>query len=115
MEIRGRNLVTGLPKNIIITSEETYKAMEEPIQAVIDCIFHVLENTPPELAADISERGIVMTGGGSLLNGLDKLISERTQIPVHVAEDAISCVAVGTGKALEHLDKLEPSLITYKK
>ncbi|QSQ09098.1 MreB-like protein [Koleobacter methoxysyntrophicus] len=115
MEIRGRNLVTGLPKNIIITSEETYKAMEEPIQAVIDCIFHVLENTPPELSADISERGIVMTGGGSLLNGLDKLISERTQIPVHVAEDAISCVAVGTGKALEHLDKLEPSLITYKK
>ncbi|NPV44356.1 MAG: rod shape-determining protein [Firmicutes bacterium] len=115
MEIRGRNLVTGLPKNIIITSEETYKAMEEPIQAVIDCIFHVLENTPPELSADISERGIVMTGGGSLLNGLDKLISERTQIPVHVAEDAISCVAVGTGMALEHLDKLEPSLITYKK
>lgn len=115
MEIRGRNLVTGLPKNIIITSEETCKAMEEPIQAVIDCIFHVLENTPPELSADISERGIVMTGGGSLLNGLDKLISERTQIPVHVAEDAISCVAVGTGMALEHLDKLEPSLITYKK
>lgn len=115
MEIRGRNLVTGLPKNIIITSEETYKAMEEPIQAVIDCIFHVLENTPPELSADISERGIVMTGGGSLLNGLDKLISERTQIPVHVAEDAISCVAVGTGMALEHLEKLEPSLITYKK
>lgn len=115
MEIRGRNLVTGLPKNITITSEETFFGMEEPIQAIVDCIFSVLENTPPELSADISERGIVMTGGGALLDGLDRLISEKTEIPVNVAEDAFTCVATGTGKALENLDKLEPSLITQGK
>ncbi len=115
MEIRGRNLVSGLPKNIEVTSRETCAAMEEPVNAIIDCIFHVLESTPPELSADISEKGIVMTGGGSLLRGLDKLISQKTNIPVYVTEDSISSVAIGTGNALEHLDKLGPSLITYKK
>jgi rod shape-determining protein MreB len=106
-EIRGRNLVTGLPKNITITSRQTYEALHEPIQAIIDCIFHVLERTPPELSADLSERGIVMTGGGSLLHGLDRLINEKTGIPVHVAEEAVSCVALGTGKGLDWIDKLD--------
>lgn len=115
MEVKGRNLVTGLPINLKLTSQQTFEAMEEPINDILDCIFHVLEKTPPELSADISDRGIVMTGGGSLLNGLDKLISEKTKLPVHVAEDAISCVAIGTGKALECLDKLQPHLIMSKK
>ncbi len=115
MEVRGRNLVTGLPINLKLTSHQTFEAMEEPINDILDCIFHVLEKTPPELSADISDRGIVMTGGGSLLNGLDKLISEKTKLPVHVAEDAISCVAIGTGKALECLDKLQPHLVMSKK
>jgi len=115
MEVKGRNLVTGLPINLKLTSQQTFEAIEEPVNDILDCIFHVLEKTPPELSADISDRGIVMTGGGSLLNGLDKLISEKTKLPVHVAEDAISCVAIGTGKALECLDKLEPHLIMSKK
>lgn len=112
IEIRGRDLVTGLPKNLHITSAQAYEALQEPLQAILDCVHHVLERTPPELAADLSEKGIVMTGGGSLLHGLDKLISERTGIPVHIAENPESCVAIGTGKALQWIDKLEPSLVT---
>ncbi|MDI3535165.1 MAG: rod shape-determining protein MreB [Thermosediminibacterales bacterium] len=112
IEIRGRDLVTGLPKNLHITSAQTYEALQEPLQAILDCVHHVLERTPPELAADLSEKGIVMTGGGSLLHGLDKLISEKTGIPVHIAENPESCVAIGTGKALQWIDKLEPSLVT---
>ncbi|HHY13307.1 MAG TPA: rod shape-determining protein MreB [Thermoanaerobacterales bacterium] len=115
MEVRGRNLVSGLPNNIEVTSKETCVAMEEPINAIVDCVFNVLENTPPELSADISDKGIVMTGGGSLLHGLDKLISVKSNIPVHVTDDPISSVAIGTGTALKHLDKLESSLITYRK
>ncbi|QCX33373.1 rod shape-determining protein [Caloramator sp. E03] len=107
MEIKGRDLVSGLPKNIIVTSEEIRHALEEPINAIADCIHSVLEKTPPELAADVSEKGIVMTGGGSLLWGLDKFIESRTYVPVRVADDAVSCVALGTGKSLENLDKLE--------
>jgi rod shape-determining protein MreB len=107
MEVRGRDLISGLPKNILVTSEGLRSALEEPINAIAECAHSVLEKTPPELAADISDKGILMTGGGSLLWGLDKFIQERTKVPVRVAEDSISCVALGTGKALQELDKLE--------
>jgi len=107
VEVRGRNLISGLPKTIEVTSDEMLEALSEPVSAIADAVHSVLERTPPELSADISDRGIVMAGGGSLLNGLDKLISKRTGIPVYVAEDAISCVAIGTGQALEHIDMLQ--------
>jgi rod shape-determining protein MreB len=103
MEVRGRDLLTGLPKNIEINSEVSYKALKEPVEAIIGGVKKVLEITPPELAADIVNNGIVMTGGGSLLHGLDILLSQETNLPVHVAEDAISCVAIGTGKALDQM------------
>jgi len=115
MEVRGRDLVSGLPKTVRITSEETREALAEPISLIIECVKSVLENTPPELAADIVDRGIVMTGGGSLLNGLDKLINKETGIPTYLADDPLSCVALGTGKALESLESLEDSLTTLKK
>lgn len=107
VEVRGRNLISGLPKTIEVNSDEMLEALSEPVSAIADAVHSVLERTPPELSADISDRGIVMTGGGSLLSGLDKLISKRTGIPVYVAQDAISCVATGTGKALEHIDLLD--------
>jgi rod shape-determining protein MreB len=106
MEVRGRNLISGLPKTIEVTSSEMLEALAEPVAAIADAVHSVLERTPPELSADISDRGIVMTGGGSLLNGLDKLISKRTNIPVYIAEDAVSCVAIGTGKSLDNFDIL---------
>ncbi|OGO79585.1 MAG: rod shape-determining protein [Clostridiales bacterium GWB2_37_7] len=106
MEVRGRNLISGLPKTIEISSEEMLEALVEPVSAIADAVHSVLERTPPELSADISDRGIVMTGGGSLLHGLDKLISKRTNIPVYIAEDAVSCVAIGTGKSLDNFDIL---------
>jgi rod shape-determining protein MreB len=106
MEVRGRNLISGLPKTIEISSEEMLEALAEPVSAIADAVHSVLERTPPELSADISDRGIVMTGGGSLLHGLDKLISKRTNIPVYIAEDAVSCVAIGTGKSLDNFDVL---------
>ncbi len=106
MDVRGRDLLTGLPKNIQISSKESFKALQEPIEAIIEGVKKVLEITPPELAADIVNNGIVMTGGGSLLNGLDILLSKETNLPVNVAEDAISCVAMGTGKALEQISVL---------
>ncbi len=108
-EVKGRDLVTGLPKTVTVTSEETWIAFEEPVYAIIDSVKKVLEMTPPELAADIVHNGIVMTGGGSLLNGLDVLLSKETNLPVHVAEDAISCVAMGTGKALHEMNYLSKS------
>lgn len=111
-EVRGRNLVTGLPVNLTITSTDLMEAMEETITAIADAVHSVLEKTPPELAADISEKGIVMTGGGCLVRGLDKLISKRTGLGVTIAEDAISCVAKGTGQSLEHMDSLKDSLLT---
>ena len=103
MEVRGRNLITGLPKNITVTSEEMHEALAEQVNAVVDAVHAVLEKTPPELAADIADRGIVMTGGGSLLYGLDKLIKVKTGITAMVAEDSVSCVAIGTGEYVEFL------------
>lgn len=107
MDIRGRDLLSGLPKTLTITSEEMREAISEPVASIVEAVHSVLEKTPPELAADISERGIVMTGGGALLYGLDKLINEKTHVPVHIAEEAISCVAYGTGRALENIDLLD--------
>jgi len=101
MDIRGRNLITGLPRTITVTSDEMMEALHESITAIADTVHTVLENTPPELASDIADRGIVMTGGGSLLHGLDKLITHRTGINAIIAEEAISCVATGTGKYIE--------------
>ena len=115
MEVRGRDLLSGLPKTVRITSEETREALAEPVALIVQCVKSVLENTPPELASDIMDRGIVMTGGGSLLLGLDRLIQEETGIPTYLAEDPLSCVALGTGKALESLENLEESLLTLNK
>ncbi|NLK64631.1 MAG: rod shape-determining protein MreB [Tissierellia bacterium] len=112
MEVRGRNLVTGLPVNLTISSSDLLEAMEETITAIADAVHSVLEKTPPELAADISEKGIVMTGGGCLIHGMDKLLEKRTGLNVTIAEDAVSCVAKGTGQSLEHMDVLKDALIT---
>lgn len=108
--MKGRNLVTGLPDEIEITTEEIRKAIKEPVQSIVDKVKIVLEKTPPELAADIMEKGILMTGGGSLLYGLDKLIEFKTGVAVSVAEDAVECVAKGTGEVLGYIDKLDNSL-----
>ncbi len=107
MDIRGRDLIDGLPKTITIRSSEMMEALEEPARAIVDAVHSVLEKTPPELAADISDKGIYMTGGGCLVNGLDKLLAEQTGINVMIADDAVSCVAIGTGKALDTLDSLD--------
>ena len=107
MDIRGRDLITGLPKTITIYSSEMMEALQEPAMLIIDAVHSVLERTPPELAADISDKGIYMTGGGCLVDGLDKLLAEKTGINVMIAEDAISCVAIGAGEALDNLDSLE--------
>jgi len=107
MEVRGRDLVTGLPRTLRVTSEEIRKAINEPVSAILDAIKITLENTPAELAADIMDRGIVMTGGGALLKGLDLLISKETGMPVHVADEPLLCVVKGCGKCLDNLDILK--------
>lgn len=104
MEVCGRNLITGLPKVLTISSENICEALAEPVASIVDSVRTTLEKTPPELAADIMKRGVVMTGGSSLLRNLDKLLSRETGMPVYVAEDPLSCVAVGTGKAVESID-----------
>lgn len=103
MDIRGRNLINGLPKNITVSSDEMYEALKESVESIARSVLEVLEQTPPELVVDISERGIVMTGGGSMLYGLDKLLEERTGITAIVAEDAESCVVIGTGRYIEYM------------
>ena len=103
MDVRGRNLVTGLPKTITITSDETLDALREPAMQIVDAVHNVLERTPPELAADVYDRGIVMTGGGSLLSGLDALIEEKTGINTVIAEEPLTAVAIGTGKFIEFM------------
>ena len=107
MDIRGRDLITGLPKTITVHSSEMLEALIEPAMMIVDSVHSVLEKTPPELAADISDKGIYMTGGGCLVDGLDKLLQEKTGINVMIAQDAVSCVALGTGKALDNLDALD--------
>ena len=103
MDVRGRNLVTGLPKTVTVTSEETEEALREPAYQIVDAVHNVLERTPPELAADISDRGIVLTGGGALIQGLEELIEEKTGINTMTAEDPLTAVAIGTGKYIEFL------------
>lgn len=114
-EVRGRDLVSGLPKTVQITSIEIYKALSEPVTSIIDAIKATLEHTPPELAADIMDRGIVMAGGGSLLRGLDRLVSEETGMPVHLADEPLLAVAYGAGRVLENIDVLRKVLIQPKK
>lgn len=104
--VRGRDLLTGLPKTVEVTAEEIQEALQEPVMAIVEAVKSCLEKTPPELAADIMDRGIVMAGGGSLLRNLDKLIADETGMPVHLAEDPLSCVALGTGKVLEDAEIL---------
>ena len=110
MDIRGRDLTSGLPKTITIYSSEMLEALIEPAMMIVDSVHSVLERTPPELASDISDKGIYMTGGGCLVDGLDKLLQEKTGINVMIAEDTVSCVALGTGKALDNLDSLDGKL-----
>ena len=107
MDIRGRDLGTGLPKTLTISSSEMMEALIEPAMMIVDAVHSVLEKTPPELVADISDKGIYMTGGGALIDGLDKLLQEKTGINVMIAQDTVSCVALGTGKALDNLDSLD--------
>lgn len=109
MEVRGRNLITGLPNIMKVTSDEMIDALDEPVMNIVEEVHSVLEITPPELAADISDNGILMTGGGCLIHGLDELIQKKTGIKVNIAEDAISCVAKGTGKALDNIEAIERS------
>ena len=104
MDIRGRDLVSGLPKNITINSNQVCEALNEPVTNILDAVRNTLERTPPELAADIMDRGVVMTGGSSLLRNLDRIMSRDTGMPVYVSDDALSCVALGTGLAVENVD-----------
>ncbi len=112
MDVRGRNLITGLPKTITVSSDEMMEALNESVTSITEAVHTVLEGAPPELASDISDRGIVMTGGGSLLYGLDKLIKQKTGINAIIAEEAVSCVAIGTGKYIEFATSTTSSDIT---
>lgn len=114
MEVRGRDLITGLPKTIYITSQEIRRALDEPLTSIVDAIKATLEETPPELSADIMERGITLTGGGALLRGLDRLIELETGMPVNVAKTPLDCVVLGTGKVLEEVEVLKKVLIKSK-
>ena len=105
MDIRGRNLVTGLPKTVSVSSEETEEALKESTMQIVEAVHSVLEKTPPELAADVADRGIVLTGGGSLLRGLEELLESHTGINTMTAEDPMTCVAIGTGRYVEFLSE----------
>ena len=111
-EIRGRDLVSGLPKTIVVSTQEIRKAIEEPVSAIIDAVKVTLDKTPPELAADIMEQGIVLTGGGALLHGLDARLQDETGMPIIVARDPLNCVAIGSGQCLEEFEALKQVLIT---
>ena len=115
MDIRGRDLVSGLPKTVRIKSSEVCEALSEPVHKIVEAVKGTLEKTPPELAADVMDHGIMMTGGGSLLNSLDKLLSHETGMPVLVSEDALSCVGEGTGRSLENIELLKRVVMTTKK
>lgn len=115
MAIRGRDLISGLPKTIDITSKEIYEAMREPIYNILEAIKSTLEKTPPELSADIMEQGIMLTGGGALLNGIDLLIKGETGMPVHIAEEPLDCVAIGTGNALDSIEVLKKTMTNNKR
>ncbi len=111
MEVRGRDLIAGLPRTIPFTSSEAMEAIEQPLQQVVAAVRQVLEQTPPELSSDIIDKGMVMSGGGSMLRNIDKLLTQVTGVPCHVAENPLNCVALGTGLALEHYDFFKKSLV----
>lgn len=115
MQIRGRDMISGLPKTIEVGSNEIYDAMKEPVYNILEAIKSTLEKTPPELAADIMELGIMLTGGGALLEGIDRLIIAETGMPVHIADEPLDCVAIGTGKALDSIDVLKRTLSNNKR
>ena len=115
METTGRNLVSGRPKTITMSSNETIEALEEPLMEIVDAIHSVMERTPPELSADISQNGLCMTGGGALLYGMDKLLEEKLSIPAFVADDPVSCVALGTGKTLDNIDYYSQAIYDYRR
>ena len=115
MEIKGRNLLNGLPENVVVSSSEIRDAMAEPLSRVIDAIKTTLEETPPELSADIIDQGITLAGGGALLRGIDKLINRETGMPVYIAEFPLDCVAEGAGKVMENMDKYQDTLVEYLK
>ncbi|MGI6538916.1 MAG: rod shape-determining protein [Caldicoprobacterales bacterium] len=114
MEIRGRDLITGLPKTLVITSEEIRESMREPIAQIVESIKLTLEKTPPELASDVMEKGIVLTGGGALLDGMDQLVRQETGMPVRVADNPLDCVVLGAGKVVEELETLKRIAMTSK-
>jgi rod shape-determining protein MreB and related proteins len=111
-EIRGRDLVSGLPKTIIVSADEIRRAIEEPVNAIIDAVKNTLDKTPPELAADIMDKGIVLTGGGGLLKGLDERLKHETGMPIHITDNPLSSVAIGSGKCLEEFEALKKVLIS---
>ncbi len=111
MEVRGRDLIAGLPRTIPFTSSEVMEALEQPLQQIVGSVRAVLEETPPELSSDIIDKGMVMSGGGALLRNIDKLLTQVTGVPCHVAENSLDCVALGTGLALEHFDFFKKSLV----
>lgn len=115
MEIRGRDLATGLPETLTITSTQVQEAIQESIDKIIDTIKQTLEKTPPELASDIMEKGIVLTGGGALIQNFDQLLAEKTQMPVYIAENPLECVAKGAAKTLEDLEKLRTVLTNSRR
>jgi rod shape-determining protein MreB len=106
MEVKGRNLAEGIPRSFTITSNEVLEALTDPLNQIVTAVKAALEQTPPELASDIAERGMMLTGGGALLRDLDRLLLEETGLPIHIAEDPLTCVARGSGIALERMDKL---------
>jgi rod shape-determining protein MreB len=106
MEVKGRDLVAGVPKTVVVGGDEIRDALQEPINAIVEAVLLALERTPPELSADIVDKGVVLTGGGALLRNLDVLLREETGLPVMVADDPISAVVLGSGKALDHMDLL---------
>ncbi|MGH2403216.1 MAG: rod shape-determining protein [bacterium] len=115
VDVRGRDLVSGLPRTVRMTSAEIREAMAEPVQQVVDAVKQTLERTPPELAADIVDRGIIMAGGGALLRGIDRLLAEETGMPVSLTDDPLAAVVMGTGRALEELDTLKKVMISSKR
>ena len=108
-EIRGRDMISGLPKTVVLSSEDVRTALEEPVQQIIDAVKSTLDKTPPELASDIMDRGIMLAGGGSLLQGLDERLRQETEMPIHIAESPLTCVAVGSGRALEEFEVMRKS------
>jgi len=111
MEVRGRDLIAGLPRTIPLTSSEVMEALEQPLQQIVTAVRSVLEKTPPELSSDIIDKGMVMSGGGSMLRNIDRLLTQVTGVPCHVAENPLNCVALGTGLALEHFEFFKKSLV----